>query len=283
MRDTRKTLLISGGFALGGAGMIATGAMLMETEGETLLSILLIAGGFGIAPIAAFLFIGYCISGLRKEALERGKNVIARWKLSAAEWAAFREQDSRWITAGRALNILHDGAYRDGEVIFATKAVIADGDFHELTPGGLIDLRDVAYVQGAPSSLEFSMRAQKPRGASGTGFGYNYLTLRVPVSPGDTREAMKVLAHYKARTKRGVAIAMRNPALTSRICLGLAAVCAIAAIWGFSNRETQAYGDAPLVAAVVGVMVGGAALLLAGIVAFRVRERKVQERTRHGD
>lgn len=283
MRDTRKTLLISGGLALGGTVMIAAGAYLMETQGETLAGILLLVVGFAIAPIAGFLFIGYCVSGLRKEAVEQGKNEIARWKLTATEWAAFREQEERWKAAGRAINLLHAGPYRDGEVIFATKAVIADGDFHELTPGGLIDLREVAYLQGSPSSLEFSMRAQKPRGASGTGFGYNYLTLRVPVSPGDTREAMKVLAHYKARTKRGVAIAMRDPSLTIRVCLGAAVVCAIAAIWGFSNTETRDYGDGPLIAAVVGVIAGGAALLLAGIAAYRVRETKVQERTRHGD
>lgn len=274
MRDTRKTLLISGGLALGGAAMIAAGAVLMETEGESVLSAGLLILGFAIAPIAAFLFIGYCVSGLRKEALEQGKNEIARWKLTAAEWAAFREQDARWTADGRRPNLLHDGAYRDGEVIFATKAVIVDGDFHDLTPGGLVDLREVEYLQGSPSGLEFSMRAQKGRGASGTGFGYNYLTLRVPVSPADTREAMKVLAHYKAKTKRGVALAMLNPALTVRICLGVAAVCAIAALWGLSNTETRAYGDAPLIAAVVGVILGGGSLLLAAIVAYRVRVLK---------
>lgn len=274
MRDTRKTLLIFGGLALGGAAMTAAGAILMETEGETLLSVGLLIIGLAIAPIATFLFIGYCVSGLRKEALEQGKNEIARWKLTAAEWAAFREQDARRSAAGRALNLLHDGAYRDGEVIFATKAVIADGDFHDLTPGGLIDLREVAYVQGSPSSLEFSMRAQKARDASGTGFGYNSLTLRVPVSPGDTREAMKVLAHFKAKTKRGVAIAMLKPALTVRICLGIAGVCALAAIWGVSNAEARDYGEASLVAAIVGFILGGAALLLAGIVAYRVRVLK---------
>lgn len=118
------------------------------------------------------------------------------------------------------------------------------------------------------------MRAQKGRGASGTGFGYNYLTLRVPVSPGDTRKAIRVLAHYKAKTKRGVAMAMLNPALTVRICLGVAAICATGALWGFSNTETRDYGDAPLIAAVVGVILGGGSLLLAAIVTYRVRVLK---------
>jgi hypothetical protein len=140
--------------------------------------------------------------------------------------------------------------------------------------GGLVDLREVAYLQGSPSSLEFSMRAQKTRGASGTGFGFTYLNLRVPVAPGDTREAMKVLAHYKARTRRGIAVAMIKPGLTIRICLGLAAFCAVAALWGFANTQTRDYGVAPLVAAVVGVILGGGSLLLAAIVAYRVRVLK---------
>lgn len=274
MRDTRKTLLISGGLALGGALAVTVGAVLAETQGESAASIILLVVGFGVGPIAAFLFVGYCISGVRKEALEQSKNEIARWKLTSAEWAAFRQEDARWLAAGRGPNLLHDGAYRDGEVIFATKAVIADGDYHDLIPGGLIDLREVEYLQGSPCSLEFSMRAQKARGASGTGFGFNYLTLRVPVSPGDTREAMKVLAHYKARTRRGIALAMIKPGLTIRICLGVAGLCAIAALWGFSNTETRAYGDAPLFAAVIGVILGGGSLLLAAIVAYRVRVSK---------
>ena len=283
MRDTRKTLLISGGLAIGGVLMGIAGLVLKETQGETPLRIVLIAVGWGIAPLSIFAFINACVSGLRKEALEQGKNEIARWKLTPAEWAAFREQDVRWTAAGRAFNMMHSGAYRDGEVIFATRAVILEGGFHELTPGGLIDLIGVEYLQGAPSCLEFTMRAQKTQGASGTGFGFNYITLRVPVSSGETRQAMKVLAHYNLKTKRGVSIAMRHPAMTIRVSLGVAAACAIAAIWGFSNRETQVYGVAPLIAAILGVIVGGVALLLAASVAFRVRETKVQERIRHGD
>lgn len=274
MRDTRRSLLISGGAALAGALLITAGAVLIETQGESAASVILLAVGFGVGPIAAFFFIGYCIGGLRKEALEQGKNEIARWKLTSAEWDAFRLQDKRWHSEGRGPNLLHDGAYRDGEVIFATRAVIADGDYHDLIPGGLVDLREVAYLQGLPASLEFSMRAQKGRGASGTGFGFHYLTLRVPVSPGDTREAMKVLAHYKARTRRGIALAMIKPWLTIKICLGIAAACAIAALWGFSNTQTRAYGDAPLYAAVIGVILGGGSLLLAAIVAYRVRVLK---------
>jgi hypothetical protein len=274
MRDTRKSLLISGGAALVGALMIAAGAVLVETQGESAPSVILLAVGFGIGPIAAFFFIGYCVSGFRKEALEQGKDEIARWKLTPAEWDAFRKQDARWHSEGRGPNLLHDGAYRDGEVIFATKAVIADGDYHDLIPGGLVDLREVEYLQGSPSGLEFSMRAQKGRGASGTGFGFHYLTLRIPVAPGDTREAMKVLAHYKVKTRRGVALAMIKPGLTIWICIGVAVVCGIAALWGFSNTQTHAYGDAPLYAAVVGVILGGGSLLLAAIVAYRVRVLK---------
>lgn len=272
MRDTRKTLLTSGGLTLGGSAMIAVGATLFETQGETLLTGILLFVGFAVAPIAAVWFVSSAVSGARKEALEQGRNEIARWKLTPAEWKAFRDQEARMLAAGRGVNLLSiDESYRDGEVIFATRGVIADGHYHDLTPGGFMDLTGVEYVQGSPTCLEFSMRAAKGRGASGTGFGFNYFQLRIPVAPGHTREAMRVLQHYTARTKRGVAIAMRKPRLTIGICLGLAAVCALAALWGFANRETYAYGEAPLVAAVVGVILGAGALLLAAVVAYRVR------------
>lgn len=178
--------------------------------------------------------------------------------------------------AGRPFNTLNlrPGEPQAGEVIFAKRAVIVDEDYQDLTPGGIVDLMGVEFVQGAPSCLEFAMRTQKSRGASGVGFGFTYMWLRVPIASGETREAMKVMQHYRAITRRGPAIAMLNPKLTMKVCLGIGLVCALTAAWGLSNTRTQAYGDAPLYAAVIGVIVGCASLLLAGIVFFRVRVEK---------
>lgn len=273
MRDTRRTLLISGGLSLAGAAMIAFGATVFESQGESLPTVGLIAVGFAIAPIAIIWFLSAAISGLRKEALESGKGEIARWRLTAAEWNAFRAQEKRMIAEGRPVSLLNfrSGEAQDADVVFAQRGVIADEDYHDLIPGGLMDLRDVENISGSPSCLEFSLRAQNSRGASGLGVGFTYATLRIPIAPGDRRAAIQVYAHYKRITRRGPAIALINPKLTLRICLGLAAVCAIAAVWGFANRESRAYGDAPLYAAVIGVVLGGGALLLAAIVRDRVR------------
>lgn len=275
MRDTRKSLLILGGLAAGGSAMIAVGAVLYESQGETALTGSLIFIGLMIAPVAIIWFISSVVSGLRKEALEAGQGEIGRWRLSEADWTAFKSQEARMTANGQRPNLLTLGkAMKDGDVIFAKRGVIVDGDYHDLTPGGLTDLREVEFIQGSPSCLEFSMRAAKGRGSSGTGFGFNYMWLRVPIASGETREAMRVLQHYKSTTKRGVAIAMKNPRLTIMICFGVAAVCAIAALWGFWNRETRIYGDGPLIAAVTGVIIGIGALLLAAIVAYRVRVLK---------
>jgi hypothetical protein len=276
MRDTKTSLLISGGLTAGGAGMVGAGALLFESQGETLLTVLLIFIGLAIAPLSFFWFISSAVSGARKEALEAGRGLIARWRPTASEWAAFRAQEARMIGAGRSINLLNStaGATGDGEVIFAERGVIVDGDYQDLTPGGLVDLMGVEYLPGAPPVLEFAMRAQKPRGASGGGIGFIKLTLRVPIAGGDTREAMRVMTHYRKTTRRGVAIAMKKPGLTIGICLGVAAICAIGAFWGLSNRQTQAFGDAPLLAAVIGVIAGIGALILAAIIAYRVRVLK---------
>lgn len=276
MRDTRSSLLISGGLAAGSSAMIATGATLFETQGESALTIALIFIGLMIAPISIIWFIGSAVTGARKEALESGAGEIARWRLSANEWAAFRAQEKRMVAAGHPINLLNlrSGEPQDGDVIFARKAVIADEDYQSLIPGGVIDLIGVEYVQGAPSCLQFAMRAHRGPGASGVGMGYDHSWLRVPIAAGETREAMKVMKHYSATTRRSPALAMINPKLTRQICFGIAAICAISAIWGFLNSQTRAYGDAPLYAAVIGVIAGLGALLLAAIVSYRLRVDK---------
>ncbi len=274
MRNTRRTLQISGGLAVGGALLALFGVWMFEREGEGWASGLPLAIGFASAPSALIYFISSAVSGLRKEKLESGAGEIGRWRVSAAEWAAFREQEKR---PGRPPNILslRDGPLRDGDVIFAAKAVIADEDYHDLIPGGLDDLRSVEWVQGRPSSLEFHFRTRRSAGASGMGgFSFTHTYLRVPVAVDEGREATKVFAHFTRITKPRIAIAMMNPKLTIQVCLGVVAVCALAAIWGFANREAQHLAEAPLVAAVVGVILGLGALLLAGIVAYRVHVLK---------
>jgi hypothetical protein len=277
MRSTKRTLLVSGGLAAGGAVLTLFGIWMFEREGETLASGLPIFVGLAIGPAALVYFISSAVSGLRKEQLESGVGEIARWRVSAAEWAAFREQEKRFIAAGRPYNVLNlrEGSPRDGDVVFAKKAVIADEDYHDLIPGGLDDLQSIEWVQGAPSCFEFHFKTRRSAGASGTGgFSFTHTFLRVPVAAGEGREATKVFAHYTRITRRGVAIAMRNPKLTISICLGIAAVCALAAAWGFANREAAHLAEAPLVAAVTGVILGIGALLLAGIVAYRVHVLK---------
>jgi hypothetical protein len=276
MRDTRRTLLISGGLTVLGAILTTVGAILFESQGETALTVSLVFIGLSVGPLALVWFVSSVVSGIRKEALESGKGEIARWRLTAAEWSDFREQEARFARAGRPPSMLNlrSGQPKDGDVVFSRRGVIADGDYHDLTPGGFMDLMGVEFVSGKPACLEFAMRASKSRGASGTAFGFTCLWLRVPVAASETREAMRVLAHYRGTTRRGVALAMRKPSLTIGICLGVAAACALAASWGFANREASHLAEAPLVAAVTGVILGIGALILAGIVAYRVHVLK---------
>ena len=86
--------------------------------------------------------------------------------------------------------------------------------------------------------------------------------------------AARAGADIKELAKRGVAIAMMNPKVTIGICLGLAALCGIAALWGFANASSRELGQAPVIAAVAGIIIGLGALILAAIVFFRVRVTK---------
>jgi hypothetical protein len=276
MRDTRRSLIISGSLAGGGSALTILGAWLTEVQGQTLMAGIPLFLGLFVAPLSIFWFLSSIVAGRRKEKLEAGSGEIARWTVSAAEWAAFRAQESRLVAAGQPPNLLNlrNGPPVDGEVIFARRAVIADEDYQDLTPGGLIDLQGVEWVSGNPSHLEFHMISRRTGGSSGTNYGTDHHWLRIPVGANEGREATKAFAHYKKTTKRGVAIAMRNPKLTYTICFVLVAICAISALWGFSNRVGNVYGDAPLYAAIIGVLGGLGALILAAIVFLRVRVLK---------
>lgn len=202
MRNTRRTLLVSGSLAVGGLVFALFGIWMFESQGESWGSLLPLLVGLAVGPIALVFFISSAVSGLRKERLESGAGEIARWRVLASEWAAFREQEKRFAAAGRPPNALNlrEGPPIDGDVIFAAKAVIADEDYHDLIPGGLDDLQSVQWVQGTPSCLEFHFTTRRGAGSSETsGFSFTHSYLRVPVAAEEGREATKVLAHYRKK------------------------------------------------------------------------------------
>jgi len=138
-------------------------------------------------------------------------------------------------------------------VIVGEKSLLVDRSYHLLRPGGLPELREVQWLEGPPTCLEFALHY--PRGRHG---GTVATTLRVPVPPGDRGLAQRVMDHFEPRLRRKPGLALRNPPRTYRIC-GLLVVAAMAAGGvGYALARIRPDGADALVP--LGLMIGGTIL-----------------------
>ena len=242
---------------LAGAGLIWLGAIREQRIGEHWTAVAPLALGFTLAPFG-FVFLIQALLAMRGQALLlAGRGVIARWQVYPAEWAQFRRLDARRM--GEDVSLSNDLWFRKTapsgpvEAIIGEKSLLIDDSYHVLRPGGLPELREVRWLEGPPTCLEFALRY--PRGRYG---GTVAATLRVPVPPGARGEARRVMAHFEQLLHRKPALAMRNPPRTYRICAIL--VLAAAAVGGlaYAAGVGSAEGVSPFL--LPGLMIGGLVL-----------------------
>jgi hypothetical protein len=144
-------------------------------------------------------------------------------------------------------------------VIVGETSLLVDQSYHVLRPGGLPELREVRWLDGPPTCLEFALLY--PRGRYG---GTLPLTLRVPVPPGARALARRVVDHFEPRLRRRPALALRNPRTTYRVCAILLVAAAAMGAAGYALARALP-GDDPLVPLVLligGVGLGAFALIL---------------------
>jgi hypothetical protein len=265
MRNAARKALYCLLAVLAGTGLIGLGAAREARIGEDWSAIVPVFAGLTVAPFAFLLLIQALFAVRGQARLRAGHREIARWHVHPGEWEQFRKLDAR--RAAEDPSLVNDLSIRKAipsrgvEVIAGETSLLVDGSYHGLRPGGLPELRDVSWLEGPPTCLEFSLLY--PRGRYG---GTLPLTLRVPVPPGALGAAQRVVDHYAPRVRRKPGLALRNPRRTYRVCAVLFVAAAAMATAGYAVARARPHGADPLVPLLLvigGVGLGAFALILA--------------------
>jgi hypothetical protein len=257
MRNPARKALYCLAALLAGVALIRFGALRMERSGEDMTAAAALAAGFTLAPFGLVFLIQALFAMRGRALLLAGHRMIARWHVYPAEWEQFRALDGRRAAVhGSLVNDLwiRRASPSDGvEVIVGETSLIVDGSYHVLRPGGLPELRQVGWLEGPPTCLEFGLLY--PRGRYG---GTMPMTLRVPVPPGARGAAQRVVDHFEPLLRRRPPLALRNPRRTYRVCAIAFAAAAVMGAAGYALARARADGADPLVP--LALLIGGAGL-----------------------
>lgn len=251
----------------------ASSAFLMPDAGRGLtLQAVLGISGILVAPVAFVFTIIKAVDAWQFERLARGEDVIARWRVDAASWQAFVQNEERLDQQpDRRPNLLSYRLLPTGngiEVIFGKNAVIVGGEFHVLRKCGFANLYGPHWLPGSPSCLQFDLTAF----VTGNTHAMRWV-LRLPVTAGAEDQAARVIAHFKQQTPRRPLrdlIRSRNRALVG------AAVGCVAFGLALILRDWVDAQDWLAGVAVIGMLVTMTCLILA--LNWHVQHQKTQAR-----
>lgn len=275
MRNPAGKIVVYLALLAAGILLIYLGGTRWDGSGESWFGfVLMLAGLLSVAFGAVYLVMAMLYARGRAELLA-GRGLIARWHVSAGEWARFvtidrlrRETDSAFANDFNAGKQASDR----GVDILVGRTGVAVGDYYQtLRRGGLPGLVALYWLPppADPQCLEF--HARYPRGRYG---GSVPICIRFPIARGAAADARRVYDHFEPLVRPRDPIALRNPALTIRVALAVALASAIAAAWGFTSASTGGdVSDPALIAAVVGSVAFLPALVIA-LVTFILSRRR---------
>ncbi len=264
--------LVLAGFS---SASVAWGIHVLRTVGDTTAAGLAI----GVAGPVAVISVGMLVLAVNNVrltgALRRGENVIARWTVSPDDYAAF-------IANNAARNALGPAYQNDWKlpktippqglaVVFGQDMVMVGDRFFGLVNTGMFTFRGVQILPENPLAIEFgTVSSTLSQGGSAVRLDVGSGVLRIPIARLARADAVRVLDHYKRVDSREIVV---NPEFhRGRMRFGLIAapICFAAAALGFVMQDhgINTDGDLNLVLAVVGVICGIGALILAGIAAY---------------
>lgn len=270
LSNPKRSVMICIAMLVIGVGGILWGVFEMERLGgaETFGTAAAIGGGMLLA-IIGFLFMFNFIWAVRlTSAMKRGEDVIARWTVPPQTLEEFRADEAERKKAGRLNDWKVPRKIPAGgiDVIFSPSAVMIGDSFFGLAKSGIARFTGVAMSPGNPLAIAFGMAFTAARGISGGMVVTTYRSeLRIPIARTASAEASKVLEHYKS-VHAGKTVA-RPGFWKLRIKIGLWAlgIGAVSAVAGFGlNALKVKLGDAPMIMAVVGVMLALFGAVLAG-------------------
>lgn len=205
MRNPRRWRNIALGFFISG-WLAALGAFLLPAAAANDA----VRGTLFIYGVIAILFGGGTalfrhLDARAKEALARGEDIIARWKIDPAIWHEFVAADRQRSPEPGALPYeldTPDEIPADGFEVIAAKSTVQIGDsIHRLPRHGTPEVTDAVLHDGHPPFIE--LRLYYPGGgygASGVPRPPTRTALRFPVGRGAWKEAGVVVAHFRGDT-----------------------------------------------------------------------------------
>jgi len=247
-----------------GAALFAYGIRAELRIGEAWTSTGFTLLGVTIAPIAFVLLISAMFHARGRAKLLAGRDVLARWHVSADEWERFRiidrirgETDIRF---SNDLSIPSERQDRGVDVIIGKKSALVGDSYHVLRKGGIPGLLAIYWLPAPadPECLEFHIVYPRQRSTP------VYLAFRVPFPAVARNDARRVYDHFETLLRWRPALAFRNPPLTIKISLTLALAGAAVAAWGFwSANSSDSLDVTALVAAIFGTIIAPVALIVA--------------------
>ncbi|RZJ25924.1 MAG: hypothetical protein EOO54_04720 [Haliea sp.] len=193
MRNPLSKALWSICLAALGTGLVLLAYALRVEAGKAITTTLAIVG-ITLALICIFTFLWALYSAIGYARLMSGKDLIARWHVTAGDWERFRAFDA--IRAAKHPSLRNDMRIRTQtppqgvDVIVGRGSIIVDGSYHSVA--GLDRRgREINWLNAPvdPECIEF------PKSYSRRG-GSLDLTLRVPVPASARSEGVRVFEHY---------------------------------------------------------------------------------------
>jgi hypothetical protein len=230
-----------------------------QRTGAALVGIILIP----ISAVYSLLALLHSIGRLR---LLLGHNVLARWHVPASAWQRSRALDPQWFAQSglpNDLKITKSVIDRGIDVIVGTKSLLVGDTYSPLRRMGIPQLYGVRLVEDSdPGCIEFQILY---RGRYGP---IRRMALRVPFTAESRPQAVQVYEYFAPRFVPKPSLALRRPRRTIAVSLLVSALAAAVAAWGFGEVSAGRPGEvAPLIAAVVGIIVAPVGLVFA-LVAF---------------
>ena len=135
-----------------------------------------------------------------KQALARGEDIIARWRVEADDWQRFVAQDPSWSSHanGRSNEFSpSEVAESNGVEVIVGKAAVQIGEsFHRVPLRSTPEITEARLHDGTPAVIELLLHYPP----YATRFGMRparYTALRFPVGPRALGDARQVVAHFR--------------------------------------------------------------------------------------
>lgn len=291
LRNPRLNTAICLAIALGGGIAIWSGMAEMEAVGgETSGSAVKIGAGLLALIMGLALSFNFARGIAFINRIRGGKDEIARWTVSAADFDAFRENDRQ--RNGLGLAYIND--YRvpkktpaaGVDVHFAEDGVLVGDTYFGLVSTGMFTFEGVQMLPGSPLALEFGTAALLVSNVTTVRIRKDRGVLRIPVGRLAVADAQRVLAHFSA-VQSGERI-VRPDFYRGRARLGVivALVCAVIAGAGFGLQfggpelGLTDLGEVPLIMAVAGTICALGGLVLAVLASLLSASQHNRGRTR---